>query len=143
MSRGTSQTQTSDVDDGDGLSLSADGPTGILMQVSSSGAAPAPELSLYLAEVAIGMNQPLGTGSKVCLVNAPECLPVSGTLSVTTFVTDCATSGACALTMTGTLDAAATWSGGTIHLSLSIAQTETLESQPCVEDHAPSATEGS
>jgi hypothetical protein len=72
----------------------------------------------------------LGQGSSACIDNLP-CNSLTGTLSVSSFSTNCMGQEECALIIVGNLDATTAWSGGTFGVKLSLNHVDSWESYAC------------
>jgi len=71
---------------------------------------------LEIVGVTAGYMGPIGTGSVACISEIPGCTPLTGTLTTTTFSTECGPSGgtglastSCALKLAGTLKGSTSW----------------------------------
>jgi hypothetical protein len=82
---------------------------------------------LQLNDVAQGGPNSLGPGSVVCLDGGSPCAPLTGTLTATTFSTNCISGGPCELTLEGTLHASASWPGGRFEVGLDLGHQDSCQ----------------
>ena len=129
----------------DGLDIEAASTSAILVTGSfDAGMGPSQDFSLYLTGLASGTTSAFGADSKACLGNVSECVPVQGTIDVSTFATVCHRPNECALTIVGTLSAVANWSGGSFNVNLSLAHESAWQTYACPSGSTTSASpEGS
>ncbi|HEX8792720.1 MAG TPA: hypothetical protein VF765_17360 [Polyangiaceae bacterium] len=113
-----------------GLTLSAQSPNTVAITGSLSSGQ---YFVITIPNVQGSGSHPLDAQSEVCDSEAgASCALLSGTIETTSFDTQCG-SGACALSIAGTLKATSTWMGASFSVDVAMNHHETLRSYTCSE----------